>query len=272
MTRRVSFTSRSRCTPVSVISQQSHLSKIEKNYWSSLDRRYAHRREEDSENEVRGKPSPRDYIFQRNPPEDYEMLETTMDWVQNVVIGLNLCPFAERPLKRRELKLELIRGHNEEEILAQVLGECLVKQSKPGTSLMICPDLYPEDFESFLGVYNVLNDGVLVNQNLTDDVQIAPFHPFFRFDGSQDEDVDNYTNRSPYPIFHILREDEVGRAVDVMEGDASVVWRRNIELLEELEKKLDYSELEQVMKGGKVPNALKEKVRGILQELKRKNS
>ena len=96
VTRRVSFTSRSRCTPVSVISQQSHLSKIKKIDLSSLDRRYAHRREEGNENEVRGKPSPRDYIFQRNPPEDYEMLETTMDWVQNVVIGLNLCPFAER--------------------------------------------------------------------------------------------------------------------------------------------------------------------------------
>ena len=70
------------------------------------------------------------------------------------------------------------------------------------------------------------------NLNLHGIVQLAPFHPQFVFEGSAPDGIDNYTNRSPYPMFHILREDEVSRAVDKLDGDAGKVWRRNIDLLE----------------------------------------
>lgn len=213
----------------------------------------------------------RDYILSKNPqPEDRKILEETLDWIQNVVIGLNLCPFAEKPFKSKQMHLEVIHGRDESEILSRVLGECLVKQSKPGTSLMICPDLYPNNFETFLQVYNMLNDGVLVDHELTDDIQIAPFHPKFEFDGSGSDGVDNYTNRSPYPIFHILREDEVGRAVDLLDGDASKVWRRNVELLESLGEELEPDELRQVIAGTPIDDRIRDKVKAILRDIKKR--
>lgn len=216
---------------------------------------------------------PRKYILSKSTiPEDQIILESTLDWVQNVVIGMNFCPFAEKPFKSQQMHLEVIQGRDENEILARVLGECIVRQSKPGTSLLICPDLYPNNFQTFLQVYNMLNDGVLVDNELTDDVQIAPFHPLFEFDGSGHDGVDNYTNRSPYPIFHVLREEEVGRAVDLLDGDASKVWRRNVEFLEALSEELELEHLKAVMTGKPTDRTIGEKVKAILHNLKRKTT
>lgn len=215
---------------------------------------------------------PREFILSKCPePEDREILRKTMDWVQNVVIGLNFCPFAEKPFRSKQLHLEVLSGTDETEILTRVLGECLVRQTNPGTSLMICPDLYPMRFDTFLQVYNILNEGVLVDNDLTDDVQIAPFHPLFEFEGSGSDGIDNYTNRSPYPIFHILREEEVGRAVDLLDGDASKVWRRNVEFLEALGDELENDQFQQVMVGKPVDTTIQEKVKDILRDLKKKN-
>jgi hypothetical protein len=225
---------------------------------------------------------PRKVIFARNPePEDEPILTATLDWVQQVVIGLNLCPFAEQPYQSNRLFLEVIHGRDETEILSRLLGECLVRQDQPGTTLMICPDLYPTNFESYLQVYNMMNDGVLQDdyQGDTDDddhlshhVQIAPFHPFFEFDGSGKDGVDNYTNRSPYPMFHILREEEVGRAVDLLDGDASKVWKRNVELLEALGDEFDDDTLRVILSGKITDSTIRDKVREIYKALKRKTT
>jgi hypothetical protein len=83
-----------------------------------------------------------------------------------------------------------------------------------------------------MSLVQYIEEDVMENLNLHGIVQLAPFHPQFVFEGSGTDDIDNYTNRSPYPMFHILREDEVSRAVDKLDGDAGKVWRRNIDLLE----------------------------------------
>ena len=80
-------------------------------------------------------------------------------------------------------------------------------------------------------------------------VQVAPFHPLFQFEGSDLDGIDNYTNRSPYPIFHLLREDEVAQAVDQLDGDAGKVWKRNIGLLEAMQQELGMDAFRQIMKG-----------------------
>jgi hypothetical protein len=144
---------------------------------------------------------------------------------------------------------------------------------------MICPELFPTNFHAFLEVYNMLQDGVLVDNELTEDIQVAPFHPSFEFEGSGEDGIDNYTNRSPYPIFHILREVEVGYAVDALQGDAGKVWKRNVELLEELDEQLSQTQLEQVMTGRLLlqevedtDTTVREKVKGILRDLKKQNN
>ena len=150
---------------------------------------------------------------------------------------------------------------------------------------MICPDLYPTNFHTFLQVYNILNEGILKEEYDDDDdddegegeelstyIQIAPFHPLFEFEGSGPDGVDNYTNRSPYPMFHILREDDVGYAVDVLDGDASQVWKRNVELLEALGDEFDDETMQLIMSGKRtlIDPSVQDKVQEILKSIKRK--
>lgn len=134
-------------------------------------------------------------------------------------------------------------------------------------ALMICPDLFPSNFISFLEVYNMLQDGVLVDNHLDEYIQVAPFHPLFEFEGSA-ENIDNFTNRSPYPIFHILREEEVSVAVDALQGDSERVWKRNVELLEELEDQLGREKTTQVLSGVETDLTTREKVKEVVKKLK----
>ena len=133
---------------------------------------------------------------------------------------------------------------------------------------MVCPDLFPSNFISFLEVYNMLQDGVLVDNDLDEDIQVAPFHPLFEFEGSG-ENIDNFTNRSPYPIFHILREEEVGLAVDALQGDSEKVWKRNVELLEDLENQLGRDTAKQVLSGEELDITTDKKVKEMLRKLKK---
>jgi hypothetical protein len=182
---------------------------------------------------------------------DYPIVVNTLDWLQNVVMGLNLCPFAKPSFVRDQINIQVVHGGNPTDALAHVVEECwkLKGDDKEGTALVVCPDLYPDDFEEFLGILNVLEEGIMEDLELSEDLQIAPFHPLFVF-GDQEEDsgevngskeknvedaISSYTNRAPYPMFHILREMEISKAVESLGGDASKVWKRNIELLQSME-------------------------------------
>eukprot|EP00934_Nitzschia_sp_Nitz4_P009092 Nitzschia sp. Nitz4//scaffold394_size11837//6449//7204//NITZ4_009027-RA/size11837-processed-gene-0.18-mRNA-1//-1//CDS//3329550239//9082//frame0 len=210
----------------------------------------------------------RDAIVTKVLDEDRPIVEETMDWLENVVIGMNLCPFADSSWKSHQIHLEVIAGRDVEDVVQRVIGECLIKtRDKPGTSLMICPELFPDDFEAFLEIYQMLVEGALEELELTDDIQVAMFHPLFQFDGTEKEDVENHTNRSPFPIFHVLREVEVGKAVDHLGGDASKVWGRNVDLMHTLGEKLtDASQLDSVLKGRSLSPELLEQVQKILKE------
>eukprot|EP00980_Cylindrotheca_fusiformis_P018527 scaffold6130_cov131-Cylindrotheca_fusiformis.AAC.1 len=212
--------------------------------------------------------SPTESILQNSLQEDKPIVRQTINWLQRSVIGLNLCPFAEKPFIQKRVSIEVIRGTDQVEILARVLTECLDRRKRPGTSLLICPELFPSNFLSFLEVYNMLQDGVLVDNGIDRDIQVAPFHPYFEFDGSGDN-VDNYTNRSPFPIFHILREEEVSVAVDALQGDAEKVWKRNIQLLEALEDELGRDRTEQILKGTEQDAASRTAIERILEKVKK---
>jgi len=114
-------------------------------------------------------------------------LTHTLDWLEHVVIGYNLCPFAETPLLKSEIAVVVVLGSNTSKILATCLQECLRLQTTPGTSLVVCPDLCPHDFLGFLEIYNVLVEGILPDHDLEDDLQIAPFHPKFVFGDNEDK-------------------------------------------------------------------------------------
>jgi hypothetical protein len=209
---------------------------------------------------------------------DDEILRVTRDWFDRIVVGWNLCPFANRPSTRlggaqaavagrqeETFKLEIVRGSNEHDIIACVLGECIVRTENPGTTLVVAPECHPDNFEEYLSYCTTFDEEMLPSHGLEHDIQIAPFHPLFQFADS--EGVDVWTNRSPYPIFHILREQEVSVAVEKLDGDASKVWKRNIRLLQDLEESLgSEAELEKVIRNP--DHSHNEVIRGALQRNK----
>jgi hypothetical protein len=152
-------------------------------------------------------------------------------------------------------------------------GEKLL--SSAGTTLVVCPDLYPHDFVRFMTVVQSVED-LIVDREWTGILQVAPFHPQFQFAGSHDyhDDVDNRTNQSPFPMLHLLREDDVSRAVDQLPNqDAAVVWSRNVDLLNALAKTLDPTDFDSVVTHGIAPSSLpttKSTVRTTVRQLLRR--
>ena len=235
-----------------------------------------------------------------------EIQQKTKDWLESVVIGFNLCPFAERPLRRDEIKIEVLRGNdiqldekggnkNDDDdksvLLTWILDLLLEQKTTPGTTLVVCPELFPDDFLSFWEVVQIIENGLLVDHDLVGTLQVAPFHPLFEFarDKSYDEmeddevkagslvdsGVDNWTNRSPYPTIHILREDEVSRAVDRLEGgDAANVWKSNVNLLHALYQEMGGNKtlFDEIMKGKlrEQDESVQIKVRDLLKKFRLK--
>eukprot|EP00555_Chaetoceros_dichaeta_P003587 CAMPEP_0198250254 /NCGR_PEP_ID=MMETSP1447-20131203/1516_1 /TAXON_ID=420782 /ORGANISM="Chaetoceros dichaeta, Strain CCMP1751" /LENGTH=211 /DNA_ID=CAMNT_0043935061 /DNA_START=315 /DNA_END=950 /DNA_ORIENTATION=+ len=201
----------------------------------------------------------------RNDDDDDELvIQNTQTWIQKVVIDLNLCPFAEKSRSRSEIFTSVVRGDDVEEIVGAILDQCLVrKESGVGTSLIVCPDFSLGDFcGEYMDVLGMAEDNLGVH-DLEGHIQIAPFHPIFEFSGSGIEGVDNLTNRSPYPTFHILREEEVSTAVRKIGGDSSKIWQRNVSLLETFEEELGREKTEMIMRGEQV-----ECMREILSKIK----
>lgn len=182
-------------------------------------------------------------------PSNEVIISESMDWIKKVVIGYNLCPFAERPLRENKLKVSVVRGNNDQHVAAAVVYELIARSDQPGTTVVVAPEYYPDDFRKYFSLVQLLEDDVMEEHELDGIVQIAPFHPLFEFGGSGAEGIDNYTNRSPYPMFHILREDEVEKAVEKLGGDASKVWSRNIRLLETMQERLGKEGTERAMRG-----------------------
>jgi len=196
--------------------------------------------------------------------EDKEIKNKTLNWIKQVVIRLNLCPFAERPLRENKVKVSVVRGNDDEFVAAAVVYELISRSDEQheGTTIVVAPEFYPDDFERYMDLVQYIEDDVMEEHDLHGLVQIAPFHPKFEFSGSGGDGVDNYTNRSPYPMFHILRENEVSLAVDKLGGDASKVWQRNVNLLEGMDKKFGRDGVKKIMKG-ELLDGLKDLLRDI---------
>jgi hypothetical protein len=167
----------------------------------------------------------------------------TIRWMERFIIGMDICPFAAKPYKRKEVKVEVILDCKKESIRAVVLAEMErladIDDTETETTLVVTPDLYADDFISFLNFVQEIESVSVSDHDLEGWVQIVSFHPSYQFRGSKESDVDNYTNRSPYPMIHLLREVDVSTAVEIMpNNDASVVWQRNVDLLQALAAKL----------------------------------
>ncbi|AKQ55297.1 Protein of uncharacterised function (DUF1415) [Bordetella hinzii] len=156
-------------------------------------------------------------------------------WVDRAVIGLNLCPFAKAVQIKGQVRYAVGDATDAEGVLQDLESELmLLSEADPeaiDTTLLILPEALPDfyDFNDF----EELSERLLKRMRLVGELQVATFHPQFQFAGTGPDDIENYTNRSPYPILHLLREDSIDRAVEAF-PDAADIYEKNIDTLREL--------------------------------------
>ena len=162
-------------------------------------------------------------------------LEETRAWVERVVIGLDLCPFAKAPQRKGQVRYVLSEARDGEALLAELVDELNRLAETPAgrieTTLIVHPHVLADfaDYNDFLGVA----EDAVVELGLEGVLQVASFHPGYRFEGVAADDVTNATNRSPYPTLHLLREESVERAVAAF-PDAEAIYEANMETMRRL--------------------------------------
>lgn len=155
------------------------------------------------------------------------VITATRLWVQRFVTDLELCPFAQHAVRAERLRFTHSDARSAEELLQALQDELQLVQAQPEieTSLLIHPEVLQdfEDYNQFLD----LADALLEDLELDGIFQVASFHPQYQFAGTQPEDAENFSNRSPYPLLHILREDSLDRAIATY-PDVDQIPERNI--------------------------------------------
>jgi uncharacterized protein len=159
----------------------------------------------------------------------------TRHWLIRAVIGLNLCPFAKAVHVKNQIRYAISEAADLEGVLIDLETELkTLAQADPAeidTTLLILPQALADFLE-----YNdclFFADRMLKQLRLAGELQIASFHPQYQFEGSEADDIENYTNRAPYPILHLLREASIERAVEAF-PDAEAIYERNQETLRRL--------------------------------------
>ena len=169
------------------------------------------------------------------PVTDERVLAQTRHWLEKAVIGLNLCPFAKAVYVKNQVRLVVSKARHADDLLEELDRELDLLVATPAdeidTTLLIHPTLFEDflDFNDFLEVA----EGVVDEHGLEGVIQLASFHPQFQFDGTEVDDIGNYTNRAPFAILHLLREDSVERAVEAF-PQADAIFDANIATLEKL--------------------------------------
>jgi uncharacterized protein len=141
-------------------------------------------------------------------------------WLNTVVIGLNLCPFSGMPTRENRVRFQLSDAKVEEDLLADLAAEMELLDKTPAKELETTLLIIPYALHDFFDYTQFLNwaQAQLKRQGWLGIYQLASFHPNYCFAGSNPEDDENLTNRSPYPIIHIIREASLAKALDYFEG------------------------------------------------------
>ena len=169
------------------------------------------------------------------PEQERTAIEDTQKWLLEAVVGLNLCPFAKAVVVKDMVRYRVCASAEPADLLAMLREELQhlteADPDKLDTTLLIAPNALPDflDFNDFLEDC----DEVLMDLELDGVLQVADFHPHYQFGGTEVDDIENFTNRTPYPTLHLLREASLDKAVEAY-PDASLIFERNIEVLNKL--------------------------------------
>lgn len=163
---------------------------------------------------------------------EQQVIEQTKDWIQKVVIGLNFCPFANREFKNNTIHYQVEFSTKRTDAREALLRECkrLDRDRSIATTLLIFPNAFSE-FNDYLELVSFA-EKLLIQKKYEGRYQLATFHPRYRFENSAPDDPANYTNRSIYPMLHLLREDDIRKAIKFY-GNAEEIPQRNIQFARE---------------------------------------
>jgi hypothetical protein len=160
------------------------------------------------------------------------VVDATRRWLEKAVIGLNLCPFAKVVHVKNQIRYAVSNARTLDELQATLTAELQVLDAANPDEIETTLLIHPYVLTDFLDYNDFLDtaDAVIAQLGLAGRIQIASFHPDYQFAGTEPDDVDNFTNRSPFPILHLLREESVERAVASF-PDASEIFEKNIKTL-----------------------------------------
>ena len=174
-------------------------------------------------------------------PKTNLVIAATTEWLEKIVIGLNLCPFAKAVHIKNQIRFVVSPATNNDALLADLKSELrflvAAVPEQIESTLLIHPDVLTDfvEYNEFLSVC----DSAIEELELDGVIQVASFHPQYQFADTKVDDVTNYTNRSPYPTLHLLREESVTQALQMF-PDAAWIYEKNIATLRKLGKaKLD---------------------------------
>lgn len=166
---------------------------------------------------------------------DEDVIAQTKVWLERAVIGLNLCPFAKSVHIKNQIRYVVSSAQTPEQLAADLVAELEVlaeaNPEKIDTTLLIHPYVMQDflDYNDFLEVA----DATVEELDLDGILQVASFHPQYQFEDTQLDDIDNFTNRAPFPTLHLLREESIDKAVAAF-PEAEEIYEKNIQTLRAL--------------------------------------
>ena len=179
-----------------------------------------------------------------NPP-THPAVADTVRWLERAVIGLNLCPFAKAPHVKGQIHYQVSQAKGLEGLRDELMQALQDLAALPAevreTTLLIVPHMLHDflDFNDFLDEA----DGALHELGLEGEFQMASFHPSYQFAGTEADDITNFTNRSPHPTLHLIREASMDKAVAAY-PEAAEIYERNMDVL----RRLGHAGLSQLLK------------------------
>ena len=173
-----------------------------------------------------------------NTPTPDAVIAAMRHWLEQAVIGLNLCPFARSVYVANRVRFVVSEARHLDAFLEQLDEEidflAAADPQEVDTTLLIHPTMF-EDFETFNDIVGIAEEAVEEHE-LEGVLQVASFHPRFQFADTEPDDPGNYTNRAPYPTLHLLREASIEGALAHYPDDPDSIFERNIETMEKLGK------------------------------------
>lgn len=178
---------------------------------------------------------------------EQHVIDATLKWVDDIVIKHNFCPFARYVRTPNQIRCKVIAG-NAGDVIQSLYNELrhLEENESTATTLIALTHAALSDFDEYLDVL-AIGDNMLHDWGYSGTYQLASFHPDYVFDGSDANDAENYTNRSPYPLLHLIREADITRYMR-NEEDAEKIFSHNIEKAQALGCPYFESALEEIKK------------------------